>query len=144
MMCIATLVSLSLTPLHVDEIKGVHLHTHQVDVRGRAVLFASGAARLPDFVPENVALAALDVAGAGPQVSRLCARPAPGKEVRRLLVLGCGGKSGLIVAAAAGGRAAGRRGREPAARPPMPSRWACLIACSTSPTPPTPCAWPRR
>ncbi|HRI53163.1 MAG TPA: zinc-binding dehydrogenase [Pseudomonadota bacterium] len=99
---IATLVSLSLTPLHLDEIKAVHLHTHQVDVRGRAVLFASGAwARLPDFVPENVALAALDVAGAGPQVSRLCARPAPGKEVRRLLVLGCGGKSGLIVAAAA-------------------------------------------
>lgn len=99
---IATLVSLSLTPLHLDEIKHVHLHAHQIDVRGRAVLFASGAwARMPDFLPETVALAALDVAGAGPQVSRLCARPAPGKQVRRALVLGCGGKSGLIVAAAA-------------------------------------------
>lgn len=99
---IATLVSLSLTPLHLEEIKHVHLHAHQIDVRGQAVLFASGAwARIPEFLPETVALAALDVAGAGPQVSRLCQHPAPGKKVRRALVLGCGGKSGLIVAAAA-------------------------------------------
>ena len=68
---IATLVSLSLTPLHLDEIRAVHLHTHQIDVQGRAVLFASGAwARLPDFIPETVALAALDVAGAGPRLRR--------------------------------------------------------------------------
>ena len=99
---IATLVSLSLTPLHLDEIRRVHLHAHQIDVRGKAVLFASGAwARIPDFLPETVALAALDVAGAGPQVSRLCKQPAPGKRVQSVLVLGCGGKSGLIVAAAA-------------------------------------------
>lgn len=99
---VATLVSLSLTPLQLTSIDAVHLHTHQVEVTGQAVLFASGAwARLPDFVPETVALAALDVAGAAPQVSRLCQSTAPGKRVERVLVLGCGGKSGLLVGAAA-------------------------------------------
>lgn len=99
---LATLVSLSLTPLHLTSIDAVHLSRHQVEVQGQAVLFASGAwARLPDFLPETAALAALDVAGAAPQVSRLCRSQVPGKQVRRVLVLGCGGKSGLLVGAAA-------------------------------------------
>lgn len=103
---IATLVSLSLTPLHVREIQKVHLHTHQVEVQGTAILFESGVwARLPDYLPQTVALSALDVAGAGPQVTRLCTQTAPGKQVEKVLVLGGGGKSGLLVAAAA--RAAG-------------------------------------
>lgn len=101
---IATLVSLSLTPLWLDEILAVHLDTHQIDVRGTAVLFASGVwSRLPDFLPESVTLSALDVAGAGPQVSRLCRARAGA----RVLILGAGGKSGLLCAAAA--RRAGAR-----------------------------------
>lgn len=99
---VATLVSLSLTPLRIDAVEAVHLHTHQLTVRGTAVLFASGAwARLPSYLPENVALSALDVAGAAPQVLRLCARPRDGVPVSRVLVLGCGGKSGLLCGAAA-------------------------------------------
>src|SRR3954463_2937155 len=45
---IATLVSLTLTPLQVDEVRAVHLAIDRVDVRGHAILFASGIhARLP-------------------------------------------------------------------------------------------------
>jgi L-erythro-3,5-diaminohexanoate dehydrogenase len=93
---VATLVSLSLTPLKLDSIDEVDLKRHQVAVKGQAVLFASGmAARLPGDLPESVALAALDVAGAAPQVVRLV-RPGA-----RVLILGCGGKSGLLCSAAA-------------------------------------------
>ena len=38
---IATLVSLTLTPLVLDEIRAVHPQAERLDVRGRAVLFAS-------------------------------------------------------------------------------------------------------
>ena len=93
---VATLVSLTLTPLSIDRVRAVHCSAHQVDVVGRAILFASGAlARLPAGLDDRVALAALDVAGAAPQVARLVR---PGFAV---LVLGCGGKSGLLVATAA-------------------------------------------
>jgi len=95
---IATLVSLTLTPLRIEAITAAHLHAHQLEVSGTAVLFASGAwSRLPDFLPESAALAALDVAGAAPQVTRLCRT----LGARRVLILGCGGKSGLLCAAAA-------------------------------------------
>lgn len=94
---IATLVSLSLTPLHLTSIDAVHLATHQLTAQGTAVLFASGAwARIPSWLPENVALSAFDVAGAGPQVARLCRE----RSLRRVLILGAGGKSGLLAAAA--------------------------------------------
>jgi L-erythro-3,5-diaminohexanoate dehydrogenase len=88
---VATLVSLSLTPLRLDEVRAVRRESAQLDVRGQAVLFASGLyAVLPDDLPERLALAALDVAGAAPQVARLCG---PGDAV---LVLGAGGKSGAL------------------------------------------------
>lgn len=90
---IATLVSLSLTPLRIDAIKAVRPASAQVDVEGEAVLFASGSyACLPDDMPEHLALAALDVAGAAPQVARLAK---PGASV---CILGAGGKSGLLCA----------------------------------------------
>jgi L-erythro-3,5-diaminohexanoate dehydrogenase len=93
---VATLVSLTLTPLSLDEIVAVRPAVHQVDVRGTAVLFPTGAlAKVPADVPERVALALFDVAGAAPQVARLAA---PGAAV---CVLGAGGKSGLLCAAAA-------------------------------------------
>lgn len=88
---IVTLVSLSLTPLHLDEVNGVNLATDQVEVRGRAVLFASGIySILPDDMPERLALAVLDVAGAPAQTARLVR---PGDTV---FVIGAGGKSGLL------------------------------------------------
>jgi L-erythro-3,5-diaminohexanoate dehydrogenase len=101
---IATLVSLSLTPLRIDLVRAVRPASGQIDVDGEAVLFASGAyAKLPDDLPERLALAALDVAGAAPQVARLVK---PGAVV---LVLGAGGKSGVLCTAEArrtGGAAA--------------------------------------
>jgi L-erythro-3,5-diaminohexanoate dehydrogenase len=93
---VATLVSLSLTPLRVDRVRAVRLASAQLDVDGEAVLFASSPyARLPDDIPERVALAALDVAGAAPQVAR---RVEPGA---RVVVLGAGGKSGVLCVAEA-------------------------------------------
>jgi L-erythro-3,5-diaminohexanoate dehydrogenase len=93
---VATLVSLSLTPLRIDRIKAVRPASAQVDVDGEAVFFASGAyARLPKDMPERLALAALDVAGAAPQVARLVK---PGAVV---VVLGAGGKSGILCIAEA-------------------------------------------
>jgi L-erythro-3,5-diaminohexanoate dehydrogenase len=93
---VATLVSLTLTPLWLERIERVRLDTHQVDVRGNAVVFTSGClARLPDDLPERLALGALDVAGAAPQMARLLG------EGDSALILGAGGKSGLLCAAAA-------------------------------------------
>ncbi len=93
---IATLVSLSLTPLRIDRVKAVRRASAQLDVEGEAVLFASGAyARMPGDLSERLALAVLDVAGAAPQVSRLVGPDAC------VLVLGAGGKSGILCAAEA-------------------------------------------
>ncbi|HVH47870.1 MAG TPA: L-erythro-3,5-diaminohexanoate dehydrogenase [Labilithrix sp.] len=93
---VATLVSLSLTPLAIDRVKAVRRTSAQLDVDGEAVLFASGAyAKLPNDIPDRLALAVLDVAGAAPQVARLVK---PGSSV---CVLGAGGKSGILCAAEA-------------------------------------------
>lgn len=93
---VATLVSLSLTPLRIDAVKAVRPASAQLDVEGEAILFASGPyARLPDDMPERLALAVLDVAGAAPQVARLAK---PGASV---CILGAGGKSGILCAAEA-------------------------------------------
>ncbi len=100
---VATLVSLSLTPLRVDNVRAMRRASAQIDVEGEAVLFASGAyARLPSDLSERLALAVLDVAGAAPQVARLVS---PGSTV---LVLGAGGKSGVLCAAEARRRGAKR------------------------------------
>ena len=93
---IASLVSLTLTPLHLEEVEAVDAATGRLWVRGRAVLFESGLwARLPDDFEDGVALAVLDVAGAPAQVARLCA---PGQTIA---VVGADGKSGLLACAAA-------------------------------------------
>ena len=101
---IASLVSLSLTPLHLDGISKVHMERDQVAAEGYAILFSSGiGVRLPDDLPRDVALAVLDVAGAPAQTVRLVR---PGMHVG---ILGTG-KSGLLCAAAAM-RATGPTGR---------------------------------
>ncbi len=88
---IATLVSLSLTPLNIKRIVSVHLDKDQVDVEGEAILFESGVfAKLPEDMPESVALAILDVAGAPIQAARLVS---PSDSV---LIIGAGGKSGVL------------------------------------------------
>ncbi|MGB8910257.1 MAG: L-erythro-3,5-diaminohexanoate dehydrogenase [Candidatus Cybelea sp.] len=93
---IASLVSLSLTPLHIEAIDDVDVATGRIWVRGKAILFESGTwARLPDDIDENVALAVLDVAGAPAQVPRLCS------EGQTVVVIGAAGKSGLFSCAQA-------------------------------------------
>lgn len=92
---VATLVSLTLTPLELQEVTAVHAHAERVDVKGRAILFASGIfAALPRDFPDEVALAIYDVCGAPAWVSRLAR---PGQTV---LVIGAG-KSGSLACAAA-------------------------------------------
>jgi L-erythro-3,5-diaminohexanoate dehydrogenase len=93
---IASLVSLTLTPLLVETIQAVDVTTGRVWVEGRAILFESSLyARLPEDIPFDVALAVLDVAGAPAQVRRLAQ---PGQHV---CVIGADGKSGLLSCAAA-------------------------------------------
>ncbi|XXF80826.1 L-erythro-3,5-diaminohexanoate dehydrogenase [Myxococcaceae bacterium GXIMD 01537] len=92
---IATLVSLTLTPLVIEEIKAVHAGIDRVDIRGHALLFASGIyARLPEDLPDTLSLAALDVAGAPALIARYVK---PGMTVA---VLGAG-KSGALCLAQA-------------------------------------------
>lgn len=88
---IASLVSLSLTPLKIDRIIAIHPEIDRVEIEGQAILFESGLyAKLPEDMDERLALAALDVAGAPAQVAKLVK---PGDKV---LILGAGGKSGLL------------------------------------------------
>jgi len=88
---IASLVSLSLTPLRIDEIKAIHMDIDRVDIVGKAVLFESAIyAKLPDDMTEAMALAALDVAGAPAQARKLP------KEGDSVLILGANGKSGVL------------------------------------------------
>ena len=88
---IASLVSLSLTPLKIESIDKVHKDIDRLDVTAKAVLFESGIyAKLPDDMSDELALAALDVAGAPAQTAKLVK---PGDSV---LILGAGGKSGIL------------------------------------------------
>lgn len=88
---IATLVSLSLTPLRIEEIIKVNKSTDQVDIKGQAILFESGLyAVLPEDVSEKLALAVLDVAGAPAQVDKLV------EKDQTVCIIGGGGKSGIL------------------------------------------------
>ncbi len=88
---IASLVSLSMTPLKIDRIKAIHKDIDRVDIDGQAVLFETALyAKLPDDMSEPLALAALDVAGAPAQARKLP------KEGDSVLILGANGKSGVL------------------------------------------------
>jgi len=88
---IASLVSLSLTPLNIKRIVKIHPEIDRVEVEAQAILFESGIyAKLPSDMDEGLALAALDVAGAPAQAAKLVR---PGMSV---MVLGAGGKSGIL------------------------------------------------
>jgi len=102
---IASLVSLTLTPLRLEAIERIDMASGRLWVRGTAVLFASGIfAKLPADLPDEVTLAVLDVAGAPAQARRLVQ---PGQTVA---VVGADGKSGLLCCVQARERA-GRAGR---------------------------------
>jgi len=94
---VATLVSLTLTPLRItDGLERWDGLGEQVPTTGTAVLFArSIAAVLPEDLPENVALAVLDVCGAPAATERVVRR---GSSVA---VIGAAGKSGCLSLAAA-------------------------------------------
>ena len=88
---IVSLVSLSLTPLKIDRITRVMADIDQVHVKAQAILFESGIyEKLPGDMEEPLALAVLDVAGAPAQTAKLVK---PGDTV---LIIGAGGKSGLL------------------------------------------------
>jgi L-erythro-3,5-diaminohexanoate dehydrogenase len=93
---VATLVSLTLTPLYLEDLSGWDGESEQVPAGGHAILFETAPyARLPEDLPDALSLAVLDVAGAPAQVARL----SPGRHLT--LVIGAGGKSGLMAMEAA-------------------------------------------
>jgi L-erythro-3,5-diaminohexanoate dehydrogenase len=106
---VATLVSLTLTPLAVSD--GLHEwdgRSEQVPTRGHAILFArSVAAVLPDDLSTPLALAALDVCGAPALTARVVTSYVEKGRAPVVLVLGAAGKSGSLAVAAA--RQAGAR-----------------------------------
>jgi L-erythro-3,5-diaminohexanoate dehydrogenase len=92
---VATLASLTLTPLRLDAVERVDPASPQVEVRGTAyVTEAAGWAPIPDDLPEDVALAVYDVCAAASQVRELA--PAAGT----VYVLGAGHAGRLALAAA--------------------------------------------
>jgi L-erythro-3,5-diaminohexanoate dehydrogenase len=102
---IASLVSLTLTPLQIEAIERIDMASGRIWLRGTAVLFECGLyAKLPDDLPDEVALAVLDVAGAPAQVRRLV------RSGETVAVLGADGKSGMLSCVAAR-VAAGPEGR---------------------------------
>jgi L-erythro-3,5-diaminohexanoate dehydrogenase len=104
---IATLVSLSLTPLAItDGLAGWDGASEQVPCQGHAILFGrSIAAVLPDDLPVPLSLAVMDVCGAPALTYRVVSQAAKGAKVAErgpvVAVLGAAGKSGSLSAAAA-------------------------------------------
>ena len=94
---IATLVSLTLTPLAItDGLAAWDGRSEQVPCEGHAILFArSIAAVLPDDLPVPLSLAVLDVCGAPALTQRVV------KEGAVVVIIGAAGKSGSLSAVAA-------------------------------------------
>ncbi len=121
---VATLVSLSLTPLRItDELARWDGRSEQVPVDGHAILFGrSIAAVLPDDLPGELAMAVLDVCGAPALTDRVvrAALLAPGRASGAaadgadrssgpaVAVIGGSGKSGSLSLVAARRAGAGR------------------------------------
>jgi L-erythro-3,5-diaminohexanoate dehydrogenase len=96
---VATLVSLTLTPLAItDGLAGWDGRGEQVPCAGHAILFGrSIAARLPDDLPAELSLSVLDVCGA----PALTARVVQSYSDPTVLVVGAAGKSGSLACASA-------------------------------------------
>ncbi|MDP3358579.1 MAG: L-erythro-3,5-diaminohexanoate dehydrogenase [Lutibacter sp.] len=88
---IASLVSLSLTPLKIEKIIEVKASIDQVIVNAKAILFETGLySILPTDMPDSLALAVLDVCGAPAQTARLV------KSGDTVVIIGASGKSGML------------------------------------------------
>ena len=88
---IASLVSLSLTPLKIEEILEVKKDIDQVKVKAKAILFETGLySKLPTDMPDALSLAVLDVCGAPAQTARLV------KSGDTVVIIGASGKSGIL------------------------------------------------
>ena len=88
---IASLVSLSLTPLKIEKIIEVKESIDQVIVKAKAILFETGLfSKLPTDMPNSLALAVLDVCGAPAQTARLV------KSGDTVVIIGASGKSGIL------------------------------------------------
>lgn len=100
---VATLVSLSLTPLQItDGLAGWDGRGEQAPAQGHAILFGrSIAAVLPDDLDPNLALAVMDVCGAPALVDRVVRRYVADGRVPTVAVVGGAGKSGSMSLAAA-------------------------------------------
>jgi len=96
---VATLVSLTLTPLVVEDgLARWDGRSEQVPADGYAILFGrSIAAVLPDDLPAELSLAVMDVCGA----PALTARVVSGYDAPTVAVVGGAGKSGSLSLAAA-------------------------------------------
>lgn len=92
---VVTLVSNTLVPLRVEAVVGLDRETHQVAVRGRAILPPYARfTRLPAELDERLALAVFDVCGVVPPARRLAAASA------RTAVVGAAGRAGLLATVA--------------------------------------------
>ncbi|HLI11635.1 MAG TPA: L-erythro-3,5-diaminohexanoate dehydrogenase [Alphaproteobacteria bacterium] len=101
---ICPIVSLSLVPLSLTEIKSIDLKSNQMEARGKAILFESAVfGKLPDDFPLPLSVALIDICGAP---ARLALMAKPGDTVG---ILGAG-KAGLVSAYAAR-EMVGREGR---------------------------------
>jgi L-erythro-3,5-diaminohexanoate dehydrogenase len=105
---VATLVSLTLTPLEItDRLVDWDGTSEQVPCRGHAILFArSAVAVLPDDLDTALALGVLDVCGA-PALTARIVRQYAARRPPAVAVLGGGGKSGALSLAAARDAGAG-------------------------------------
>ncbi|MGI8578211.1 MAG: L-erythro-3,5-diaminohexanoate dehydrogenase [Nocardioidaceae bacterium] len=100
---IATLVSLTLTPLVItDDLSDWDGTSEQVPCAGQAILFGrSIAAVLPDDLPTSLALAVMDVCGAPALTARVVSRYVDRGLPPTVCVIGGAGKSGALALAAA-------------------------------------------
>jgi L-erythro-3,5-diaminohexanoate dehydrogenase len=96
---IATLVSLSLTPLVItDGLAGWDGKSEQVPCEGHAILFGrSIAAKLPADMSAELALSVMDVCGAPALTQRVVTE----RKAAVVAIIGAAGKSGSLSAAAA-------------------------------------------
>ena len=142
---IATLVSLTLTPLVIEDgLTQWDGRSEQVPCEGYAVLFGrSIAAVIPDDLPAELSLSVMDVCGA----PALTARVVADYVEPTVLVIGGGGKSGSLSLAAARQAGAGRligvvphATEAPCSRAPVsPTRWSSPTRAT-----PSPCVMPCR
>lgn len=101
---VASLVSLTLTPLFIRNVISVDATRERALVKGYAIVFASGSLiKMPPDLPKGVVLAALDVCGAPAQVARLV------RSGQTILILGLGkaGRAAALQASLVGARVMG-------------------------------------